>query len=386
MVVKTHDYGSKVYKFGLNHNILMAGKISLTKLTLLGVFFTINLVLTGIFFAYLFQLPKYHMNIQTDTGVITGTFITLGVLAYTFGLRHAVDADHLAAIDNTTRKLLQEGKDPWFIGTMFSLGHSTVVILLSVLLMIATRYVVTNLTDFENIGSIIGTLVSAGFLYILALLNTLVLLEIYNIYKQVKREKNLDEEKLNQALLKRGFMNRFFGKLFKIIEHEWQMYIVGFLFGLGFDTATEVAILAISATLAGAFTSIPMTTVLVLPTLFTLGMSLIDTIDGIFMRTAYGWAFKNTIGKLWYNLTMTLISVFIAAIIGTIELLGILQSEFNLAGPFWDQIAALNNVYWETLGFVIIGTFAITWLISATIYKVKVTKEIKGPTTQTKPL
>jgi len=160
----------------------MVGKISLTKLTLLGAFFTLNLVLTGIFFAYLFQLPKYHMNIQTDTGVITGTFITLGVLAYTFGLRHAVDADHLAAIDNTTRKMIQEGKDPWFIGTMFSLGHSTVVILLSLTLMIATRFIVTNLDNFENIGSIIGTLVSAGFLYILAFLNTLVLFEIYSIY------------------------------------------------------------------------------------------------------------------------------------------------------------------------------------------------------------
>jgi len=209
---------------------------------------------------------------------------------------------------------------------------------------------------------------------------------IVYIYKQVKREKNVDEEKLNQALLKRGFMNRFFGKLFKIIEHEWQMYIIGFLFGLGFDTATEVAILAISATLAGAFTSIPMTTVLVLPTLFALGMSLIDTIDGIFMRTAYGWAFKNTLAKLWYNLTMTLISIFIAAVIGTIEVLGILQSEFNLSGIFWDQIAALNNVYWESIGYVIIGTFAITWLISAIVYKIKVAKEIKGLTTQPEPL
>jgi len=377
MVVKTRDNGSKVYKFRLNHNILM-GKISVTKFTLLAIFFTINLVLTMIFFAYLFQLPKYQMKIQTDTGAITGTFITVGVLAYTFGLRHAVDADHLAAIDNTTRKLLQEGKDPWFIGTMFSLGHSTVVILLSLMFIIATRFIASNLTTFQNIGGIVGTLVSAGFLYILALLNTLVLFEIYSIYKQVKREKNLDEQRLNEALLKRGFMNRFFGKFFKIVEHEWQMYIIGFLFGLGFDTATEVAILAISATLAGAFASIPMTTILVLPTLFALGMSLIDTLDGIFMRTAYGWAFKNTLAKLWYNLTMTLISVFIAAVVGTIELLGILQSEFNLAGPFWDQIAAVNNVYWETLGYVIICTFAITWIVSAIIYKGKVTKETMG--------
>jgi len=385
MVVITQGNGSKVYNYELILNILMAGKISVAKLTLLAIFFAINLVLTGIFFAYLFQLPKYQMKIPTDTGVITGTFITLGVLAYTFGLRHAVDADHLAAIDNTTRKLLQEGKDPWFIGTFFSLGHSTVVILLSLMLVIATRFIVSNLDNFENIGGIVGTLISAGFLYIIALLNTLVLFEIYNTYKQVKREKNLDEQRLNQVLLKRGFMNRFFGRLFKIVEHEWQMYIVGFLFGLGFDTATEVAILAISATLAGAFISIPMATILVLPALFALGMSLIDTFDGLFMKTAYGWAFKNVLAKLWYNLTMTLISVFVAFGIGTIELLGILQSEFNLAGPFWDQIAALTDQYWENLGFVIVGTFAITWLISAIIYEVKVTKEIKGYT-KPKPL
>ncbi|QGR20536.1 HoxN/HupN/NixA family nickel/cobalt transporter [Stygiolobus azoricus] len=338
-------------------------------------FYIINIALTVYLFYFLFSLPKTNIKVQTDTGPIVGTFITLGVLAYTFGLRHAVDADHLAAIDNTTRKLLQEGKNPYFIGTFFSFGHSTVVILLSVALMIATRYVVNNLTNIENLGSIIGTLVSGGFLYIIGFLNLLVVLEIYNIYKTIRKEKVFDEQKLNDILLKRGFMNRFFGKLFKIITKQWQMYIVGFLFGLGFDTATEVAILAISATLAGAFVTIPITTILALPILFTLGMSLVDTADGIFMRMAYGWAFKDTLGKIWYNLTMTLISIIIAYGVGTIELLGLIQSEFNLNGFFWDQIAALNNVYWETIGYYIIGTFAVTWVISGILYKYRIKRQ-----------
>jgi len=338
-------------------------------------FYIINIALTVYFFYFLFNLSKTNIKVQTDTGQIVGTFITLGVLAYTFGLRHAVDADHLAAIDNTTRKLLQEGKNPFFIGTFFSLGHSTVVILLSVILMIATRYVISNLNDIENIGNIIGTLISGGFLYIIGFLNLLVVLELYNIYKTVRKEKIADDQKLNEVLLKRGFMNKFFGKLFKIVTKQFQMYIIGFLFGLGFDTATEVAILAISATLAGAFASIPMATILALPILFTLGMTLVDTADGIFMRIAYGWAFRNTLGKIWYNLTMTLISIIIAYGIGTIELLGLVSAEFNLNGFFWDQIAALNNVYWETIGYYIIGTFALTWTISGILYKYRIKRQ-----------
>ncbi|BFI76019.1 HoxN/HupN/NixA family nickel/cobalt transporter [Sulfurisphaera ohwakuensis] len=348
------------------------GSKSLTKMVFMGLFFIINIILTMIFYFILFNLPKENLQIQTDDGVLTGTFITLGILAYTFGLRHAVDADHLAAIDNVTRKLLQEGRNPVFIGTFFSLGHSTVVILLSLMLIIASRYVINSLPSIENVGSIIGTLISGGFLYIIAFLNTLVLLELYEVYKTIRKEKNLDEKKLNELLLKRGFMNRFFNKLFKIVTSEWQMYIIGFLFGLGFDTATEVAILAISATVAGAFSSIPITTILILPGLFALGMSLIDTLDGLFMRSAYGWAFRNPLGKIWYNLTMTFISILVAYGIGTIELFGLIVSEFNLHGPFWDQINALNNVYWESIGYFVILTFAITWIISALIYKMKI--------------
>lgn len=348
-----------------------------TKITLLILFFITNLILTIVFFISLSKLPKYNVNVQTDNGAIAGTFLTLGILAYTFGLRHAVDADHLAAIDNVTRKMMQEGKSPWFVGTFFSLGHSTIVIILSIMLMIATRFIVNNLSSIENVGSVIGTLVSGGFLYIIALLNTLILVEIYRIYKVIRNEKNIDEEKLNHLLLKRGLMNRFFGKLFNIISSEWQMYIIGLLFGLGFDTATEIAILAISATVAGAFTSIPITTILLLPGLFALGMSLVDTLDGLFMKSAYGWAFNNVLGKLWYNLTMTFISIFIAFGIGSIELLGLIQYEFNLTGVFWDQISELNNIYWESIGYFVIGTFAITWLISGLIYKVRVSRRLK---------
>ncbi|AWR96220.1 HoxN/HupN/NixA family nickel/cobalt transporter [Acidianus sulfidivorans JP7] len=350
-------------------------KISLTRKSILVAFYAINIILTIIFFSnILFLFPKSDYKIQTDTGTIVGTFLTLGILGYTFGLRHAVDADHLAAIDNVTRKLLQEGKEPVLVGTFFSLGHSTVVILLSLMLILATKFVVSNLTNFENIGNIIGTVISGGFLYIIAILNTVVLAELYRTYKKVRNEKNFDEKNLNEVLMKRGFMNRFFGKLFKIVTSDWQMYVIGFLFGLGFDTATEVAILAISASIAGAFSSIPITTILILPGLFALGMSLIDTSDGVFMRSAYAWAFKNSLGKLWYNLTMTFISIMIAFGIGTIELIGVIQSEFNLSGLFWDQIAALNNDYWEFIGYFIIMTFGVTWIVSSLIYKYRVSK------------
>ncbi|WP_338601823.1 HoxN/HupN/NixA family nickel/cobalt transporter [Sulfolobus tengchongensis] len=338
-------------------------------ITIIGLFYISNIILTIIlFFFLLYTLPKRDISIKTDNGELIGTFTTIGVLSYTFGLRHAVDADHLAAIDNVTRKMLQEGKNPAFVGTFFSLGHSTVVLLLSLSLILAARYVVSQIPSIENLGSIVGTLISGGFLYLLGILNLVVFYELYKIYK-IKSE---DKEKIIENLLqKRGFMNRYFSKLFKIVTREWQMYIIGFLFGLSFDTATEVAILSVSAILASTFTHIPIYTILVFPILFSLGMSLVDTADGLFMRFAYGWAFTSPLRKLWYNLTMTLISILIALGIGTIEILGLLQSELNLSGPFWDQIAMLNNTYWETIGYYVISTFALTWIISSLIYKYK---------------
>ncbi|AEA13645.1 putative high-affinity nickel-transport protein [Thermoproteus uzoniensis 768-20] len=299
------------------------------------------------------------------------TIFALGILAYMFGLRHALDADHLAAIDNSTRKLVQEGKDARFTGLFFSLGHSTVVILLAVALMFSVRAVASAIPELENVGSVVGTLVSGGFLYIIGLLNFLVFFEIYEIFKRM-RSGELDEAKLNELLLKRGFMGRYFGKLFKIVDKQWYLYPIGFLFGLGFDTASETALLAISA-IASATIRMPIYMLLVFPFLFTAGMALVDATDGFFMSSAYGWAFSDPLRKVWYNLTTTIISVMVAWVVGTLELLGLIQSEFNLAGPFWDWIAAVNgDVWWGNIGIIIVSIFAVTWISSIIIYKFKV--------------
>jgi len=307
------------------------------------------------------------------------TLAVLGVLAYLFGLRHGLDADHLAAIDNSTRKLVQEGKRPLFTGTFFSLGHSTVVILMAVALMAATRYVAESLASIENYGSIIGTLISGGFLYVIGLLNFLVLLEIYDIYREFRRGR-LDEARLEDALMRRGFMNKFFKGLFKIVDRDYYMYPIGFLFGLGFDTATEVATLAISAAVAGVFVKVPLWYLLVFPILFTVGMVLVDTTDGFFMSYAYSWAFRDSLKKLWYNLTMTLISIIVAWAVGTLELLGLVQSELNLAGPFWDWIAAVNGEeLWSFIGVIIVSTFAATWAASYAVYRLKIAAQAPRP-------
>lgn len=359
--------------------VLMMGmnKINIP-LRVLVLFYVFEGVITSLLFLWLINTSNIVGNINVKASHVTGTFFTLGILAYLFGLRHALDADHLAAIDNSTRKLVQESKPAYFTGLFFSLGHSTVVILLSVALIIATRYVASNIPTLENLGSIIGTLISGGFLYIIGLLNLLVLFEIYDIYKMASREKNIDENKLNDVLLKRGFMNKYFRGLFKIVNNQYYMYPIGFLFGLGFDTASETALLAISAAAAGIFLKIPIYSLLVFPFLFTAGMSLIDTTDGFFMNGAYGWAFLgHPIRKVWYNLTMTSISIIVAYVVGTFELLGLVQSEFNLSGPFWDWIALINGeTWWGNIGIIIVITFAITWIISYTLYKIKVEKQI----------
>ncbi|WP_460172693.1 HoxN/HupN/NixA family nickel/cobalt transporter [Vulcanisaeta sp. JCM 14467] len=324
---------------------------------------TKNMALTGSAVSWLKDVAHIHGGI---------TLSILGVLAYLFGLRHGLDADHLAAIDNSTRKLVQEGKRSLFTGTFFSLGHSTVVILMAVALMVATRYIVHSLANIENVGSIIGTLVSGGFLYIIGFLNFLVLLEIYDIYREFRRGR-LDEARLEDTLMRRGFMNRFFKGLFRIVDKDYYMYPIGFLFGLGFDTATEVATLAITAAVAGALISIPLWYLLVFPVLFTVGMVLTDTTDGFFMNYAYNWAFKDSLRRLWYNLTMTLISIMIAWVVGTLELLGLVQSELNLGGPFWGWIATVNGeTWWEYVGVMIVLAFAVTWLVSYVIYKLRI--------------
>jgi high-affinity nickel-transport protein len=333
------------------------------------VFYAVNVTVTAFLFLWLFALSAKVGDVKYQGQTVT--FMTLGILAYIFGMRHAVDADHLAAIDNSTRKLTQEGKDAKFAGLFFSLGHSTVVTLLSVALVVSARAVEAYIPQLEDVGGTIGTLISAGFLYIIGLLNFLVFFEIYQIYKHMRKER-LDEGRLNEALLKRGFMARYFGKLFKIVDKQYYLYLIGFLFGLGFETASETALLAISAASA-ATTSVPVWELLIFPLLFTAGMTLIDTTDGFFMTSAYRWAFDNPIRKIWYNLTMTIISVTVAWAIGTLETLGLVQSEFNLSGGVWDWIADVTgDVWWGSIGIMIVGLFAVTWAVSIILYKVKI--------------
>ncbi len=342
------------------------------------IFYSLEALITIMLFYWLVYLSNAAgaIKITANVGVV-GTFFALGILAYTFGLRHAFDADHLAAIDNSTRKLVQENKPSNFTGFFFSLGHSTVVILLSVALIIAVRTISSNLPSLESTGTIIGTLVSGGFLYIIGLLNFFIFVTIYKLYKNAKKGK-MDEKSLNDALLKRGFMGRYFGRLFKIVDKQYYMYPIGFLFGLGFDTASETALLAITAGAAGVFLNIPFWTLLVFPLLFTAGMTIVDTTDGFFMNGAYNWAFLgHPIKKIWYNLTMTIVSITISFMVGTLELLGLIQGEFTLTGTFWGSIQLISGgTGWGYIGIIIVLTFLVTWLTSYIIFKLRVERDI----------
>ncbi|MBV9258944.1 MAG: HoxN/HupN/NixA family nickel/cobalt transporter [Ktedonobacteraceae bacterium] len=288
------------------------------------------------------------------------------VLAYSFGLRHAVDADHISAIDNVTRKLMQENKRPVAVGFFFSLGHSTIVVGLCVGLAIAATFIKKELPSLQNVGGLIGTLVSATFLFIIALINLLVLWEIFQTFRKVRRGEEYSEQALDEFLNQRGLMGRFFRPLLRLTKNSWHMYPVGFLFGLGFDTATEVGILAISAT--SATSGLPIYLILVFPALFMAGMMLIDTTDGILMLGAYGWAFVKPVRKLYYNMNITLVSVLVALVVGTIEVLGIISDQVGLSGGIW---SFLGNLDFGIIGFIIIGIFILSWVISTIIYKVK---------------
>jgi high-affinity nickel-transport protein len=290
----------------------------------------------------------------------------LAITSYVLGLRHGFDADHIAAIDNTTRKLIQEGKKPLTIGTWFSLGHSTIVIGLIIALVLSTRAVIGSVTGLQNVGSILGTMVSGIFLWFIGILNAVIAIEIYRIFSELRRGK-LKQSGVEELLNKRGFMNRYFGSMFKVVSKSWQIYPVGLLFGIGFDTATEVALIAISVGV-GVTTSIPIWMVLVLPLMFTCGMVLVDTSDGVVMRFAYSWAFLRPIRKIYYNLTITIISIVVAFLIGTIELLQVLSAELKLTGGFWEW---LSNLDFETVGIGIVIIFAFSWLVSIAYYRYK---------------
>ena len=288
----------------------------------------------------------------------------LGTLAYTFGLRHAFDADHIAAIDNTTRKLMAEGKRPLSVGFWFSLGHSTIVFALALLISLGVRSfdgpVKHDHSTLRQATSLVGTAVSGGFLYLIAAINLVILLGIVKVFREM-RTGRYDQARLERQLGSRGLMNSLFGRVTKAVAKPQHMYPVGLLFGLGFDTAGEVALLVI----AGA-AGLPWYAILCLPILFAAGMSLIDSIDGSFMNLAYGWASSRPVRKVFYNLTITGLSVAVALVIGTIEIGGLISSKLNLSGSFWNWF---ENVDMNVLGFVIVATFVATWVIAFLIWR-----------------
>ena len=305
-----------------------------------------------------------------DYPVLFGT----ALLAYTFGLRHAVDADHIAAIDNVARKLMQMQKRPLSVGFFFSLGHSTVVVLVSIFVALAMSAMNTGLENFKEIAGLIGTGVSVFVLLSVAGANIVVLISVVRTFDGVRRGEHFLEEDLNILLSQRGFLGRRLRSLFTILSRSWHMYPLGILFGLGFDTASEIGLLGISA--AQGTQGLSTWSILIFPALFTAGMSLIDTIDGALMVGIYGWAFVKPIRKLYYNITITSVSVIVALMIGGVEALGLLDNKLGLDGGIWRFIRALN-VNCGALGYLIIGIFVVCWLISAGIYRLNGYDEIE---------
>jgi high-affinity nickel-transport protein len=315
--------------------------------------------------AWIWALIAFHHH-----PVLLGT----ALLAYTFGLRHAVDADHIAAIDNVTRKLMQQGKQPVAVGFFFSLGHSTIVFGLSAVIALTSVTIKNHFNSYASIGGIIGTSISAFFLLAIAAANIVILISVFRTFQHVKRGGQFVDEDLNLTLAKRGFFGRIFRNVFRLVEHSWQMYLVGFLFGLGFDTATEVGLLGISAT--EATSGLPVWSILVFPTLFMAGMALVDSTDSILMLGAYGWAYVKPIRKLYYNMTITLVSILVALLVGGIEVLGLIGGQLKTHGAVWDMIGSLNGNF-GVLGFAIIGVFAGSWAVSIIIYRMNRYDEIE---------
>ncbi len=294
--------------------------------------------------------------------VLLGT----ALLAYGFGLRHAVDADHIAAIDNVTRKLMQEGKRPVSVGFFFALGHSTVVVLAALLIALTTTGLAGRFDAFKDVGGVLGTVVSAGFLFIIAGMSLAILVGVWRAFQRVRRGGAYSDTDFDMLLNSRGLLARILRPLFRLVSQAWHMFPLGFLFGLGFDTATEIALLGVSAEQAAQGTSI--WSILVFPALFTAGMSLIDTTDGVIMLGAYDWAFVHPVRKLYYNLVITAVSVVVAVLIGGIEVLCLLGDQFGMQGWFWQGIGGLNENF-SALGFGIIGVFVIAWSASVIYYR-----------------
>lgn len=291
----------------------------------------------------------------------------VALVIYSLGLRHAVDADHIAAIDNVTRKLMQGGQRPVAVGFFFALGHSAIVIAVVVLVAIAAN-LIGGVKSLGGIGGLISTCVSALFLFAVAAMNIAIFASVYRCYRRVRAGGTYVEDDLDVLLNNRGLLARLLRPLFRIVTRSWHMLALGFLFGLGFDTATEVAMFGVSA--AQAAKGLPMGSILVFPVLFAAGMMLIDTTDGVMMLGAYEWAFVKPMRKLFYNMTITLISIAVAVLIGGVEVLGLLADQLSLKGAFWDEIGLINENF-NTLGFAIIGLFVAAWLISFLIYRLK---------------
>jgi len=307
--------------------------------------------------------------------------IGIGLTAYTLGMRHAFDADHIAAIDNTTRKLMNDGQRPLAVGFFFSLGHSTVVFGLAVLLACGVKTIVGPVKDdsstLHHYTGLIGTSVSGLFLYAIALLNVIVLVGILRVFARLRRgecDPETDGAELERQLQSRGLMNRLLGRLTKSITKSWHCYPVGLLFGLGFDTATEIGLLVLAGTSAAA--GLPWYAIMCLPVLFTAGMCLLDTIDGSFMNFAYGWAFSNPVRKIYYNITITALSVAVALLIGSVELLVLFADQFAWRGKFWNWVGGLDL---NAVGYVVVGMFVITWAVALLIWRYGRIEEKWGP-------
>ncbi|HXA70493.1 MAG TPA: HoxN/HupN/NixA family nickel/cobalt transporter [Stellaceae bacterium] len=320
----------------------------------------------------------WALAVLREHPVLLGT----AALAYTFGLRHAVDADHIAAIDNVTRKLMQEGKRPISAGFFFSIGHSTIVLAMSAAIAVAAATVESRFDTLKSVGAILATCASTFFLFAIAAINVRIFCSVYRTFRSVKRGARLVEEDLNLLLSGQGLLARLFRPLFRMVSRSWHLLPIGLLFGLGFDTVTEVGLFGISA--AQASEGLSLSLILVFPALFTAGMSLVDTTDSVLMVGAYGWAFTKPLRKLFYNLTITLVSIVVAVVIGGIEMLGLVADQFNLQGAFWELIGDLND-NWGALGYAIIGLFVVSWLASLAYYRarrydeIEVRVEISGP-------
>jgi high-affinity nickel-transport protein len=322
----------------------------------------VGLHVVGFALLLLVVAPGHH-----GLGASGALTVGVGITAYTLGMRHAFDADHISAIDNTTRKLMGEGKRPLSVGFFFSLGHSTIVFGLTLLFAIGIRALSGPVADqgstLHQATGLVGTGVSGTFLYVIAALNIAILIGILRVLSEVKGGR-FDEAGLERRLDERGLMNRFYRRFTKAITRPQQMYPIGVLFGLGFDTATEVALLFLAAGAAGA--GLPFYAILCLPILFAAGMTLLDTLDGSFMNFAYGWAFSKPLRKIYYNIAITALSVFVALLIGSIEIVGLLSERLDLRGGFWEWLAAIDL---NTIGFLIAGLFVATWALALAIWR-----------------